>query len=79
LPPAAELRGRAEVAVVQAADFWERHDLARRGERDRPEVGGVLVEREVGARLMVISEVCVQRRQTCSVGGSPPGQEPEAP
>jgi hypothetical protein len=51
------LRGPAEVAVVQAADFWNLHDLARRGELDRPGVGCVLVEREMGARLMVIGEV----------------------
>jgi hypothetical protein len=43
----------AEVAVVQAADFWNLHDRARRGELDRPEVGCVLVEREMGARVMV--------------------------
>ena len=54
------LRGPAEVAVVQAADFWNLHDLARRGALDGPEVGCVLVEREMGARLMVISEVTGQ-------------------
>ena len=54
------LRGLAEVAVVQTADFWNLHDLARRGEADRPEVGGVLVEREMGARLVVIIEVTGQ-------------------
>jgi hypothetical protein len=43
------LRGLAEAAVVQAADFWNLHDLARRGELDKPEVGWVLVEREMGA------------------------------
>jgi hypothetical protein len=47
------LCGLAEVAVVQAADFWNLHDLARRGELDRPEIGCVLVEREMGARVMV--------------------------
>jgi hypothetical protein len=30
-PGGAGLRGLAEVAVVQAADFWKLHDLARRG------------------------------------------------
>jgi hypothetical protein len=54
------LRGLAEVAVVQAADFWNLHDLARRGELDRPRVGCVLVEREVRARLVVIGEVVGQ-------------------
>jgi hypothetical protein len=43
------LRGPAEVAVVQAADFGNLHDLARRRELDRPGVGCVLVEREMGA------------------------------
>jgi Beta-lactamase len=43
------LRGLAEVAVVQAADFWNLHDRARRGELDRPAVGCVLVECEMGA------------------------------
>ena len=46
--------------MVQAADFWNLHDLARLGAHDRPKVGGVLVEREVGARLMVIGEVTGQ-------------------
>ena len=54
------LRGLAEVAVVQAADFGNLHDLAGGGELDRPEVGCVLVEREMGARLVVIIEVTGQ-------------------
>jgi hypothetical protein len=45
-----ELGGLAEVAVVQAADFWNLHNLARCGKRDRPEVGRVLVNREMGVR-----------------------------
>src|SRR5262249_47290295 len=44
------LRGLAEVTVVQAADFWNLYDL----------VGCVLIEREMGARLMVIDEVTGQ-------------------
>jgi hypothetical protein len=52
--------GVADVAVVQAADFGKLHDLARRGECDRPEVRCVLVEREVCARLMVVSEIAGQ-------------------
>src|SRR5262245_42901493 len=51
------LRGAAEVAVVQAADFRKLHDPARLGARDGSKVGCVLVEREMGARLMVIGEV----------------------
>ena len=65
--------------MVQAADFWKLHDLARRGEFDGPEVGCILVEREVSARPVVIREVCVQRRQTCSVGGSPTGATARRP
>jgi hypothetical protein len=56
----AGLRGLADVAVVQAANFGKLHDLPRGGERDRPDVGGVLVEREMCARLMVIGEVAGQ-------------------
>ena len=56
----AELRSLAEVAVVQAADFGELQDLSRRGRLDGPEVGGVLVEREVSTRLMVVAEVARQ-------------------
>jgi hypothetical protein len=41
--------------MVQAADLG--HDRPRHGERDRSEVGCVLVQRKVGARLMVIGEV----------------------
>jgi hypothetical protein len=46
--------------MVQAADFGKPYDLPRRRELDRPEVRRVLVEREVGARLMVIGEVAGQ-------------------
>jgi hypothetical protein len=46
--------------VVQTADFWNLHDPAHLGARDRPKVGCVLVEREVGARLMVIGDVLGQ-------------------
>ena len=46
--------------MVQAAEFGTLHDLPRRRKLDRPEVGCVLVEREVGARLMVIGKVSGQ-------------------
>jgi hypothetical protein len=52
----AELRGLADVAMVQAADFGKLHDLPCRGEFDRPEVGRVLVEGEVGPHLMVVGK-----------------------
>jgi hypothetical protein len=57
---AAELRGLAEVAMVQSADFWTLHDLARRGELDGPELGCVLVEREVCATVMIVVDVARQ-------------------
>jgi len=53
----AGLRGLAEVAVVQAADFGNLHDLPGHGELNRPGVGCVLVQREVGTRLVVVGKV----------------------
>jgi len=50
----------ANVAVVEAANFRKLHDLARRGELDRSEVWSVLVEREMGTRPVVVSEVVGQ-------------------
>jgi hypothetical protein len=46
--------------MVQAADFRKLHDLPRRREVDRPEVGCVLGQREVRTRLMVVGEVAGQ-------------------
>ena len=43
--------------MVQAADFRKLYDLARRRELDRPEVWSVLVQREMGARPVIVSEV----------------------
>ena len=43
--------------MMQAAHFGNLHDLALRRALDRPVVGCVLVEREVGARLMVVRKV----------------------
>jgi len=43
--------------MMQAADLWTLQDLARRWKLDWPEVGCVLVERKVRARLMVIDDV----------------------
>lgn len=56
----AVLRSLADVAMVQAADFGELHDPFGREDLDRPEIGRVLVEREVGTRPMVIAEVAGQ-------------------
>ena len=67
----AGLRRLADVAMMQATDFGNLHDPARLGELDGPDVRRILVEREMRASPVIVGEVCVQRRQTCSVGGSP--------
>jgi hypothetical protein len=53
--------------MVQAADFGKLNDLACHGELDRPDVGGVLVEREVGPRLVIVAEVAGQDATEVSV------------
>ena len=45
---------------MQAADFGKLHDPACREDLDRPEIGRVLVQREMGPRLMVIDEIASQ-------------------
>jgi len=71
--PVLILRCPSDVAVMQATDFGNREDRAERWRLDRPSIGSVLLEREVSAGPVIVREVCVQRRQTCSVGGSPTG------
>ena len=56
----AGLRCLADVAMVQATDFGELHDPACREDLDRPEIGRVLVQREMGAHSMVVSAVAGQ-------------------
>ena len=51
------LRRPADVAMMQATDFGNRDDRAQLGRFDWPAVGGILVEREVSARAMVVREV----------------------
>ena len=51
------LRSLTDVAMVQAADFGKLHDLPRGGARDRPDIGGVLVEREMRASPMIVRDV----------------------
>jgi len=46
--------------MVQATDFGELHDPACREDLDRPEIGRVLVQREMGAHSMVVSAVAGQ-------------------
>ena len=48
------LRCPANVAMMQTADL---PDPSRLGELDGPDVGGVLVEREMRAGLVVVREV----------------------
>ena len=43
--------------MMQTADFGHLQDPARLGELDGPDVGGVLVEREMRAGLVVVREV----------------------
>jgi hypothetical protein len=65
--------------MVQPADFGTRHDLPRCGELDRPEVGRVLVEREVCARLMVIGKVTGQDAVEVSLAENEPVIQALAP
>src|SRR5262249_5206734 len=46
--------------MMQAADFRQLYDPARPGELNRPEVRSVLVQREMGARPVVVREVAGQ-------------------
>jgi hypothetical protein len=46
--------------MVQTADFGKLHDPPRRGKVDRPEVGCVLVAREMSASLLIVAEVAGQ-------------------
>jgi hypothetical protein len=55
-----DLRGLAEIAVVKAADFGKPHDLTFCRAFDGPQIGCVLVEREMCARPMVVGEVAGQ-------------------
>ena len=51
------LRGLADVAMVQAADFGKLHDSARVGERDWPDIRRIRVERDMRARPVIVGEV----------------------
>jgi hypothetical protein len=53
-PGGAGLHGLAKVAMVQASDFWKLHDLAGGGPLEGPDVGCVLVEREMRASMMIV-------------------------
>ena len=45
---------------MEASDFGDRDDRAESGRFDWPAVGGVLVEREMGAGLVIVAEVAGQ-------------------
>ena len=63
----AELRSLTDVAMVQAADLWKLHDPSGHGKLDRPDVRGILVEREVGARLMILGAMARQEATELSL------------
>src|SRR5437762_4224922 len=67
------------VAMMQATDFGNLDDPAELRRRDGASIGCIFVEREVGSRPVIVREVCVQRRQTCSVWGSPTGATARRP
>ena len=46
--------------MMQATDFGNRHDLAHRRPLDGPDVGRILVEREVSSAPMIVGEVAGQ-------------------
>jgi hypothetical protein len=69
----------SNVPMMQATDLGNRDDPADLRPLDWPAVGCVFVQREVSSRAVIVHEVCVQRRQTCSVGGSPTGATARRP
>src|SRR5260370_40240749 len=54
------LRRPADVAMMQATDFWKRDDPAQARWLDWPSVGWVLVEREMSASPVIVGEVAGQ-------------------
>jgi len=78
-PPGESLRGPPDVSMVQATDFADGHDLPHFRRLDRPSVWSILGEGEMGPGVVVVHEMCVQIRQTCSVGGSPTGATARRP
>ena len=65
--------------MVEATDFANRDNPAEFRLLNWPAVGRILVERQMRASAVIVREVCVQRRQTCSVGGSPTGATARRP
>src|SRR5258708_28128900 len=56
----AGLRRPADVAMMQAADFWSDDDRAYLGPLDGSHVGRVLFEREMSSRAVIVDEVAGQ-------------------
>jgi hypothetical protein len=46
--------------MMQATNFGNLHDPARRAELDRPDVRRILVQREMSASLLIVAEVAGQ-------------------
>lgn len=46
--------------MVQAADLWERDNVAGRGRLHAPGLGAILSEREMCSALVVVFKVCQQ-------------------
>jgi hypothetical protein len=65
--------------MMEAADQGRLDDPALIEALHRSGLWGVLVQGEVCSGAVVVEEVCVQRRQTCSVGGSPTGATARRP
>jgi hypothetical protein len=78
-PRQAQSRRSPDVPMVQATDFADWRNVSQLRRRDRHPVRRILGEGELGPGAVVVREVCVQRRQTCSVGGSPTGATADAP
>ena len=53
----AGLRRPADVAMVQATDFADGHDLAHLRRLDRPSVWSILGEGEMGPGVVVVREI----------------------
>jgi hypothetical protein len=54
------LRRSAAIAMMQATDFGNLYDVARLGKFDRSEVRRILVERKMGASVVIVLKVARQ-------------------
>ena len=71
--------GRPLVEVMEPTDLRDGHHAPELGRMHLAWLGTVVVKRLVWPRSVVVTDVCVQRRQTCSVGGSPTGATARRP